>query len=65
MPIKNRIDMLATGIRSPVGIKVAGSSLAELEQIGLEIERVLRDLEGVRSVQSERTVGGDFCQHRC
>ncbi|HUF07946.1 MAG TPA: CusA/CzcA family heavy metal efflux RND transporter [Rhodothermales bacterium] len=60
MPIKNRIDMLATGIRSPVGIKIAGEDLKTLERIGIEIEAALRGKEGVRSVQAERAVGGNF-----
>lgn len=60
MPIKNRIDMLATGIRSPVGIKIAGADLRTLERIGLDIEAALRDEPGVLSVQSERVVGGNF-----
>ncbi len=60
MPIKNRIDMLSTGIRSPVGIKIAGEDLQTLEQIGVEIEAVLREFDGVVSVQSERVMGGNF-----
>ncbi len=60
MPIKNRIDMLSTGIRTPVGIKVYGSDLKEIEKIGLEIESVLRPLKGARSVYAERVTGGYF-----
>ena len=57
MPIKARIDMLSTGIRTPIGIKVFGSDLDEIERIGAEIERSLRDVRGTRSVYAER-VGG-------
>ncbi len=60
MPIKNRIDMLSTGIRTPVGIKVYGSDLKEIEKIGLEIESTLRPLKGARSVYAERVTGGYF-----
>ena len=60
MPIKARIDMLTTGIRTPVGIKIYGSDLEEIEQIGLHIESVLKEVEGTRSVYAERTAGGYF-----
>ena len=60
MPIKTRIDMLATGIKTPVGIKVAGADLKTLEQIGEEIEAALRPLKGTLSVYSERVMGGSF-----
>ncbi|MCG3205622.1 MAG: Cation efflux system protein CusA [Elusimicrobia bacterium] len=60
MPIKNRIDMLSTGIRTPVGIKVMGSDLEQLEKIGLQLEGVLRDVKGTRSVFAERAAGGYF-----
>jgi copper/silver efflux system protein len=60
MPIKNRIDMLATGIRTPLGIKVMGSSLEEIEQIGLQIEQALHHVDGTASVFAERTTGGYF-----
>ncbi|QXD13813.1 CusA/CzcA family heavy metal efflux RND transporter [Rhodocaloribacter litoris] len=59
-PIRNRNDMLATGIRTPVGLKLAGPDLTTLERLGREIEAVLRPLEGTRSVFSDRTVGGSF-----
>ena len=60
MPIKNRIDMLATGIKTPVGVKVAGPDLDGIEQVGRQIEEVLRDVPGTISVYSERTVGGRY-----
>jgi Cu(I)/Ag(I) efflux system membrane protein CusA/SilA len=59
-PIKNRIDMLATGIKTPVGIKVAGPDLALIQDIGEEIERVLAQVPGTVSVFSERVVGGRY-----
>jgi Cu(I)/Ag(I) efflux system membrane protein CusA/SilA len=60
MPIKARIDMLTTGVRTPVGIKVLGPDLATIEEIGGHIEAVLRDVPGTASVFAERTVGGYF-----
>jgi len=60
MPIKNRIDMLATGIKTPVGIKVAGPDLAVIEKIGKNIERALTPVPGTVSVFSERVVGGRY-----
>ncbi|HEX6849801.1 MAG TPA: CusA/CzcA family heavy metal efflux RND transporter [Candidatus Polarisedimenticolaceae bacterium] len=60
MPIKARIDMLSTGIRTPVGLKISGADLAAIESIGVEAERVLRDVPGTRSVFAERTGGGYF-----
>ncbi|MBI4410057.1 MAG: efflux RND transporter permease subunit [Gemmatimonadetes bacterium] len=60
MPIKGRIDMLATGIRTPVGIKIFGSDLAELERIGKEIERAVQPVPGTRSVFAERAVSGYY-----
>jgi Cu(I)/Ag(I) efflux system membrane protein CusA/SilA len=60
MPIKTRIDMLATGIKTPVGIKVAGPDLAVIERIGQDIERVLADVAGTASVYSERVAGGRY-----
>ena len=60
MPIKTRIDMLATGIKTPVGIKVAGPDLEVIERIGQDIERVLADVEGTASVYSERVAGGRY-----
>ncbi len=60
MPIKARIDMLTTGVRTPVGIKVYGADLAQLEQVGARIEAVLPRVAGTRSVFAERTAGGWF-----
>ncbi len=60
MPIKGRIDMLATGIRTPVGLKISGSDLAEIERIGTATEVVLKRVRGARSVFAERTAGGYF-----
>ncbi|MDO6446273.1 efflux RND transporter permease subunit [Colwellia sp. 1_MG-2023] len=60
MPIKTRIDMLATGIKTPVGIKVAGSDIRVIQEIGLEIEALLKDFEGTASVYSERVAGGRY-----
>ena len=60
MPIKARIDMLSTGVRTPVGIKVFGADLAKIERIGEEIEGLLRPLPGTRSVFAERVTGGYF-----
>jgi copper/silver efflux system protein len=60
MPIKTRIDMLATGIKTPVGVKLLGDDLAELSAVGQEIEAVLNGLEGTASVYSERVTGGNF-----
>jgi len=60
MPIKARIDMLTTGVRTPVGIKILGSDLAEIERIGKEIESALRAVPGTRSVYAERTVRGFY-----
>jgi copper/silver efflux system protein len=59
-PIRNRIDMLATGIKSPVGIKVSGESLVEIERIAGEIERVVKPLPGVSSALAERLTGGRY-----
>jgi Cu(I)/Ag(I) efflux system membrane protein CusA/SilA len=60
MPIKTRIDMLATGIKTPVGIKVAGPDLKVIERIGMDLERVLANVEGTASVYSERVAGGRY-----
>jgi Cu(I)/Ag(I) efflux system membrane protein CusA/SilA len=60
MPIKNRIDMLTTGIRTPVGVKVFGSDLNEIEAIGRRLEQVLAGVPGTRSVYGERVAGGFF-----
>ncbi len=60
MPIKTRIDMLATGIKTPVGIKVGGPDLAIIQQIGQRLETVLSSLEGTASVYAERVAGGKY-----
>ncbi len=60
MPIKNRIDMLATGIKTPVGVKVTGPDLKVIQKIGEDIERVLKPVRGTVSVFSERVVGGRY-----
>jgi len=60
MPIKARTDMLTTGVRTPVGIKIFGSDLKEIEKIGEHIEMVLKEVSGTRSVYAERTAGGYF-----
>lgn len=60
MPIKNRLDMLATGIKTPVGIKVSGPDLGVIADIGEEIEKALKPVEGTASVYAERVSGGRF-----
>jgi Cu(I)/Ag(I) efflux system membrane protein CusA/SilA len=60
MPIKTRIDMLATGIKTPVGIKVAGSDLVVIQRIGQDIEEILSQMPGTASVYSERVAGGRY-----
>ncbi len=59
-PIRNRIDMLATGIKSPVGIKVAGANLAEIDKVTAEIERAIKAVPGVTSALAERLNGGRY-----
>jgi len=60
MPIKARIDMLSTGIRTPIGIKIYGAELSEIEKIGTQLEQIIKPLEGTRSVYAERVSGGYF-----
>ncbi len=60
MPIKNRIDMLSTGVRTPVGIKILGDDLKKIEEIGARVEMIIKDIPGTRSVFAERAVGGYF-----
>jgi Cu(I)/Ag(I) efflux system membrane protein CusA/SilA len=62
MPIKTRIDMLATGIKTPVGIKVAGPDLEQIEAIGRDIERVIKDVPGTVSAYSERVGAGRYIE---
>jgi len=59
-PIRNRIDMLATGIKSPVGVKVSGADLAQIDRIAGEIERVVKQVPGVTSALAERLLGGRY-----
>ncbi|EYC52170.1 cation transporter [Hylemonella gracilis str. Niagara R] len=59
-PIRNRIDMLATGIKSPVGVKVSGPNLAEIDRLASQVERVVKDVPGVTSALAERLVGGRY-----
>ncbi|PKG81435.1 CusA/CzcA family heavy metal efflux RND transporter [Colwellia sp. 75C3] len=60
MPIKTRIDMLATGIKTPVGIKIAGPKLEVIQEIGQQLETILADVPGTASVYSERVAGGRY-----
>ncbi|HEV8335808.1 MAG TPA: CusA/CzcA family heavy metal efflux RND transporter [Candidatus Polarisedimenticolia bacterium] len=60
MPIRNRTDMLITGIRTPVGLKIFGPDLTVIERIGSEVEAALRDVRGTRSLFAERTAGGYY-----
>jgi len=60
MPIKARIDMLSTGVRTPVGIKIYGADLKEIEKLGMRLETILKDVKGTRSVFAERVTGGYF-----
>ena len=59
-PIRNRIDMLATGVKSPLGIKVSGPDLAQIERVAQDIERVVKDVPGVTSALAERLTGGRY-----
>ncbi len=60
MPIKTRIDMLSTGIRTPIGVKIFGNDLNEIERIGIELEKSLSKIPGTRSVYSDRSTGGFY-----
>ncbi len=60
MPIKTRIDMLATGIKTPVGIKISGPELTVIQDIGKQLEEILKDVPGTASVYSERVAGGRY-----
>jgi Cu(I)/Ag(I) efflux system membrane protein CusA/SilA len=60
MPIKARVDMLTTGVRTPIGIKIMGSDLQKVQEIGEHIEMLLKDVPGTKSVYAERTAGGYF-----
>ena len=61
-PIKNRIDMLATGIKTPVGVKISGEDLSVIEAIGIEIEQAVAGIDGTASAYAERPVGGRFIE---
>ena len=61
-PIKNRIDMLATGIKTPVGVKISGTDLTVIGQIGIAVEEAVRDIDGTASAYAERPVGGRFIE---
>src|SRR5439155_18534118 len=63
-PIRNRIDMLATGIKSPIGVKVSGSDLAELDRIAHDVEGVAKTVPGVSSALAERLTGGGYVDVR-
>jgi Cu(I)/Ag(I) efflux system membrane protein CusA/SilA len=60
MPIKARIDMLTTGVRTPIGVKIFGPDLSVIERIGAQMEAALQDVAGTRSIYAERTAGGYF-----
>ncbi|MCJ7554855.1 MAG: CusA/CzcA family heavy metal efflux RND transporter, partial [Ignavibacteriaceae bacterium] len=60
MPIKTRIDMLSTGIKTPVGIKIAGPDLNVLQDLGKEVEELMKTVPGTRSAYAERSVGGNY-----
>jgi Cu(I)/Ag(I) efflux system membrane protein CusA/SilA len=60
MPVKGRIDMLTTGVRTPVGIKISGADVQQIEKIGMQAESLLHSVNGTRSVFAERTGGGYF-----
>ena len=60
MPIKGRTDMLTTGVRTPVGIKVLGPDLNKIQEIGQNLEMALKDVPGTTSAFAERTAGGYF-----
>jgi Cu(I)/Ag(I) efflux system membrane protein CusA/SilA len=64
MPIKTRIDMLATGIKTPVGVKIAGPDLAVLERVAAEVEAVVKNVPGTTSAFAERTMGGNYVEFK-
>jgi Cu(I)/Ag(I) efflux system membrane protein CusA/SilA len=63
MPIKNRVDMLSTGIKTPVGIKISGADLKTLEAIGKEVEAVVKQVPGTLSAFAERAIGGNYIDY--
>ena len=64
MPIKARVDMLSTGVRTPIGIKIMGADLQKVQELGEHIEMVIKDVPGTKSVFAERTAGGYFLDFR-
>ncbi len=60
MPIKARTDMLTTGVRTPIGIKIYGNDIQKIEEIGISLENILKDVKGTRSIYAERIAGGYF-----
>jgi Cu(I)/Ag(I) efflux system membrane protein CusA/SilA len=60
MPVRGRIDMLATGMRSPLGLKIAGPDLQRIQDLGIRVEELLRDIRGTRTVFAERITGGRY-----
>lgn len=64
MPIKTRVDMLTTGVRTPIGIKIMGADLQQVQKLGERLELALQDIPGTKSVFAERTVGGYFLDFR-
>jgi copper/silver efflux system protein len=62
MPIKARIDMLSTGIRTPVGLKVIGKDLAEMEKVARQVETALKSVHGTASAYAERVIGGYYLE---
>ncbi|HZM10748.1 MAG TPA: efflux RND transporter permease subunit, partial [Candidatus Limnocylindrales bacterium] len=60
MPIRGRIDMLTTGIRTPVGLKIAGADLEHIQEIGAQVESALKTVKGTRTVLAEHTADGYF-----
>jgi len=63
-PIRNRIDMLATGIKSPIGVKVAGTSLADIDEVAHQVEAVAKQVPGISSALAERLTGGSYLDIR-
>jgi len=59
-PIRNRIDMLATGIKSPIGVKVSGTNLADIDRVAQQVEQVAKHIPGVSSALAERLTGGRY-----
>src|SRR3546814_385493 len=64
MPIKNRIDMLATGVKTPVGVKVSGPDLAVIDHVATAVEAAVRDVPGTVSAYAERPIGGRYVEDR-